>query len=100
MRRHELDVFSLVTGLLFVAVAVGHLLDETSDVTFDGRWVVPLVLVTIGVASLAGVVRGREPGREDAEPARFAAPSAAGSGAIGDEDTDTVVLEGEEPEER
>ena len=36
MRRHDLDVFSLVTGLVFVAVAIGHLLDETSDVSFDG----------------------------------------------------------------
>jgi len=49
VRRHDLDVFSLVTGLVFVAVAVGHLLDESSQLDFDGRWVVPLVLVAVGV---------------------------------------------------
>jgi hypothetical protein len=61
VRRHDLDVFSLVTGLVFVAVAVGHILDEASQLEFDGRWVVPVVMVAIGVASLAGLVRGRDP---------------------------------------
>jgi hypothetical protein len=68
VRRHDLDVFSLVTGLVFVAVAVGHILDESSQLEFDGRWVVPVVMVAIGVASLAGLVRGRDPRAADVAP--------------------------------
>lgn len=59
MRRHEVDVFSLVTGLVFVAVAAGHLLDVGTDLDFNGRWIVPIVLVALGVAGLAGVLRSR-----------------------------------------
>ncbi len=84
MRRHELDVFSLVTGLVFVAVAAGHLLDESSQLDFDGRWVLPLVMVAIGVAGLAGLVRGRE-----ARPAEATAADAP-TGRPGDR-TDSHV---------
>ena len=59
MRRHELDLFSLIAGLAFVAVAVGHLLDVTTDLDFDGRWVAPIVLVILGLAGLAGVLGNR-----------------------------------------
>jgi hypothetical protein len=63
VRRHELDVFSLVAGLVFVAVAIGHLLDEGAGLDFDGRWIAPVVLVALGAAGLGGVLRGREPQR-------------------------------------
>lgn len=59
MRRHELDLFSLIAGLAFVAVAAGHLLDVTTDLDFDGRWVAPIVLVTLGLAGLAGILGSR-----------------------------------------
>ena len=59
MRRHELDLFSLIAGLAFVGVAVGHLLDVATDLDFDARWVAPIVLVTLGVAGLAGVLGSR-----------------------------------------
>ena len=70
MRRHELDLFSLIAGLAFVGVAAGHLLDVTTDLDFDGRWVAPIVLVTLGLAGLAGVL-----GSRTEEP-----PAVAGSG--------------------
>ncbi len=60
MRRHDLDLFSLVAGLVFVAVAAGHLLDVWLDLDMDGRFVAPLALVTIGVASLAGLLRSTD----------------------------------------
>lgn len=55
MRRHELDVFSLVAGLVFLAVAAGHLADEAGGFDFDGRWVVPVAMVAIGIAGLASL---------------------------------------------
>lgn len=107
MRRHDLDVFSLVTGLVFVAVAIGHLLDETSDVSFDGRWVVPLVMVAIGVASLAGLARGRgrSSGTADGtDPGPFDGTTAPGSADVpapdGADTDETLVLHRDEAEER
>ncbi len=100
MRRHELDVFSLVTGLVFVAVAAGHLLDESSQMDFDGRWVVPLVLVAVGVAGLAGLVRGREPRPAGATDGTGASGSEATDASGADEGTDeTVVLHREDTDE-
>jgi hypothetical protein len=61
VRRHELDVFSLVAGLVFVAVAAGHLLDVAVGLDFDGRWIAPVVLVALGAAGLGGALRGRDP---------------------------------------
>ena len=98
MRRHELDVFSLVTGLVFVAVAAGHLLDESSQMDFDGRWVVPLVLVAVGVAGLAGLVRGREPRPAGATADAATDRATDASGADGGTD-ETLVLPREETEE-
>ena len=60
MRRHELDVFSLVAGLVLLIIATGHLLIETTSVHIDGRWLVPLVLVALGGAGLAGSLRRRQ----------------------------------------
>jgi hypothetical protein len=98
VRRHDLDVFSLVTGLVFVAVAAGHLLDESSQMDFDGRWVVPLVLVAVGVAGLAGLVRGREPRPAGAAADAATAPATDASGV--DQGTDeTLVLHREDTDE-
>ncbi len=90
MRRHEPDVFSLVAGLVFVAVALGHILDEAALVAVDGRWVLPVVLVTLGVASLAALVRGSQPGEGGASAAEQ-------TGSAGDSD-DTLVLHPDPPD--
>jgi hypothetical protein len=81
VRRHELDLFSLIAGLAFVGVAVGHLLDVATDLDFDGRWVAPIVLVTLGVAGLAGVLgsRGEASTSVDAEPVIAEEDEEAGS---------------------
>ena len=57
MKRHDLDLLSLVAGLVFLAVAVGHLLDEATGLDVNGQYVAPVALVTIGLASLAAVLR-------------------------------------------
>jgi hypothetical protein len=42
---------------VFLAVAVGHLLDVASGLDVNGQYVAPVALVTIGIASLAAVLR-------------------------------------------
>lgn len=66
MRRHEMDVFSLVAGLVFLAVAAGHLLDEAVGFDFDGRWVLPVAMVAIGVGGLASLAGKDRPARATA----------------------------------
>ena len=70
MRRHDLDLFSLITGVLFVGLAAWHLVDTATDVDLEGGFVVPVLLVALGVVGLAGVLRsGRSPESESGEPA-------------------------------
>ena len=45
MKRHDLDLFSLVAGLVFLAVAVGHLVDVSSWLDVNGQYVVPVARV-------------------------------------------------------
>ena len=86
MRRHDLDLLSLVTGLVFVGIAFGHILDVGTDFDLDGRWIVPVVLVALGVAGLAGILRPKD----DAGPAGPDAPAdAAGPDASADEEAAT-----------
>ena len=54
MRRHELDVTSLLAGLIFVAVAGAYLLGERTGHRVGVGWVLPLALVAVGFAALAG----------------------------------------------
>jgi len=100
VRRHDLDVFSLVAGLVFVVVAAGHLIDEANGPDFDGRWVVPVVMVAIGVVGLASLVRGRDDRPTDQVADELPAPVGEPE-AAGETDTDeTLVLSREEPEGR
>ena len=57
MSSHERDVLSLMGGLLLVLVAVVFLVDDTTGLSLDGRWVAPGLLVAVGVAGLAASVR-------------------------------------------
>lgn len=75
MKRHPLDLFSLITGLSFVAVAVLYLLDAAGQIGVDGRLVIPLVLVSLGVAGLAAAIHRMARGqRESAQPSRAPEP--------------------------
>ena len=69
MRRHDLDLFSLITGVLFVGLAAWHLVDTATDVDLEGGFVVPVLLVALGVVGLAGVLRSGGPRTDDTEPA-------------------------------
>ncbi|MBI1351315.1 MAG: hypothetical protein GC156_09370 [Actinomycetales bacterium] len=56
MRKHSLDVFSLLSGLLVVAFAVAYLAGAITDYRLDGRLAFPLLLVGLGVAGLVGAL--------------------------------------------
>ena len=59
MRRHELDLVSLVAGLLFVVAGAAFLVGEATDLRVDPAWVLPVVLVGLGVTGLVGASTGR-----------------------------------------
>jgi F0F1-type ATP synthase assembly protein I len=65
MKRHDLDLTSLVSGAIFVVVGIVFLLDLTADYSVKPRWVIPLVLIGVGVAGLLSTVKA---GRRDDEP--------------------------------
>lgn len=56
MNRHPLDLFSLLSGLLFVTLGFVFLLDEVDAVDVDARWIPAIVLMTLGAAGVASSV--------------------------------------------
>lgn len=63
MRRHDLDLLSLIVGAVFLTVATTHLLVAASDSDTSLGWLFPVVLVGLGAAGIAGALR---PVRRDA----------------------------------
>jgi len=59
MERHDLDVLSLFSGLLFVAVAVVGLTDLVTLSLADLRWLGPLAVVAFGVVLVVTSTGGR-----------------------------------------
>lgn len=59
MRRHELDLVSLVAGLLFIVVAGVHVGARASDHDLDLQWTLPVLLLLVGVLGLLGALRGQ-----------------------------------------
>jgi hypothetical protein len=57
--RHQSDAFSLVMGLLFMALGGFYLLHDMTGPDVDLRWVGPAALIAIGLAGLAASVRRR-----------------------------------------
>jgi hypothetical protein len=48
--RHDLDVVSLVAGVVFGGTAVVFLVDRATGLS--GRWVWPVLLILVGVVGL------------------------------------------------
>jgi hypothetical protein len=61
MKRHELDWVSLIAGAVFLLVAVTHLVGAASGDDPDLRWLLPTMLVGIGLAGLTGALRSSRP---------------------------------------
>ena len=55
--RHARDVFSLVLGLLLVAVGVLFLVVDGTGAEPDLRWLAPAVLIAIGTTGLLASLR-------------------------------------------
>ena len=53
MTRHDLDLFSLLSGLVLTGIALAALFDVGIDV---GAWVWPTVLIAVGVVVLGTVL--------------------------------------------
>lgn len=70
MRRHPVDLVSLVAGLLFTALAVGYIADNYSDVDIAPTLVLPLALVVLGIAGLAGSVLAQRRSNRDLDATR------------------------------
>jgi hypothetical protein len=56
MKRHEPDWTSLIAGLTFCAIAVAYLGGEVTHRSLELRWVVPMLLIGLGIAGLAGTL--------------------------------------------
>lgn len=77
MRRHDVDVFSLVVGLFFLGVALIWGLADDPGSALEG-WPLPTLLIAVGVAGLVTSVGGWRGRRAGTDPA---AEPTAGSGA-------------------
>jgi hypothetical protein len=56
VRRHAADLTSLIAGLVFVGIGTAYLVGVLTDVRIEMRWVLPLGLIGLGLAGLAGTV--------------------------------------------
>lgn len=71
MRRHDLDVLSLVAGLVFLGVALVCLAAAITDQHVRGPIVAPAVLISLGAAGIAASVRRvRASGGQHEQPDR------------------------------
>jgi hypothetical protein len=67
VRRHATDLSSLIAGLMFVAIGVSYLVAVATDVRIEWRWVLPLGLIGLGLAGLAGTINQARHQRTSAE---------------------------------
>lgn len=63
MTRHDLDLFSLLSGLVLSGIALAALFDVSADL---GPWVWPGVLIAVGVVVLVSVLSSAGAGDDDA----------------------------------
>jgi len=95
MKRHSFDLTSFVFGVVLAAAAVGFLLAEQLAWDVDGRWVLPIALILLGVAGVAGALSGIRSARptsddtgEVAASVALGPPGEPGSESAREEDTD------------
>jgi uncharacterized membrane protein HdeD (DUF308 family) len=65
VKRHPVDVISLIFGLIFVGIAAWWLLARVSSIALPVGWVIAIALVVIGTIGLLAAIR---PTRRDPDP--------------------------------
>lgn len=60
MKRHPLDLVSLVLGLVFLGAGMPFLVGEINVLELDAGWLRPLGLGVVAVLALAALRPGRE----------------------------------------
>lgn len=68
MKRHPFDLTSFIFGAVFGGAATVYLLADQLAWDIDGRWILPLALITLGVAGIAGAIGGLRSGSELGDP--------------------------------
>ncbi len=58
MKRHPFDLTSFIFGAVFGGAAAAYLLADQFTWDVDGRWVLPIALIVLGIAGIAGAVGG------------------------------------------
>jgi hypothetical protein len=66
MKRHSFDLTSFIFGAVFGGAAAVYLLADQLAWDIDGRWILPLALITLGVAGIAGAISGLRSDKGDA----------------------------------
>ena len=69
MRKHPLDLTSLLAGLVFIGLAAVYLIAAATGNEVDSSWVLPIALVALGLAGLVGGIT-RAVRRPDDAPAK------------------------------
>ena len=83
MRRHELDLVSLIAGVLFCLVSTGLLVSVAADSQLNARWLAPTLLVGLGAVGLAGALGGRRSGPDGSAVSAEQPPDSSGDGPGG-----------------
>lgn len=60
MRRHDLDWVSLIAGAIFTGLALVYIVTGITDVSIDGRFVWPIVLVALGAAGVTSAIKANQ----------------------------------------
>jgi hypothetical protein len=71
MKRHEIDLVSLLFGLAFAITAAGVLAYELADADIDPAWVAAVSLIFLGVVALISTLLGRPSAAERPEGAEL-----------------------------
>ncbi len=56
MKPHAFDMTSFLFGVIFGGAAAVYLLADPLAWNIDGRWVLPVALIALGVAGIAGAL--------------------------------------------